>query len=155
MALTNVHAPIVVAVDGSPESQAALEWAVEEAKRTERPLRIVTAFVEPTPTSDSAGGYYNHMTDARAAAERRARIVVDDVATGVLYDHVIARGSIVDLVVSHADDAHMIVLGTRPVRRFWERLRPSATNRITGRVSIPVISVPRSARRMTREALLA
>jgi nucleotide-binding universal stress UspA family protein len=35
--------PVVVGVDGSEESMLAAEWAAMEAKRYNRPLRIVSA----------------------------------------------------------------------------------------------------------------
>ena len=40
--------PILVAVDGSPESAAALRWARDHAAACGHPLRVVTAYDEPT-----------------------------------------------------------------------------------------------------------
>ncbi|PBO21139.1 hypothetical protein CLM85_29870, partial [Streptomyces albidoflavus] len=41
--------PVIAAVDGSDDSTRALEWALEEARLREAPLRIVHAVRTATP----------------------------------------------------------------------------------------------------------
>jgi hypothetical protein len=40
-------APVVVGVDGSPESLRALDWAAREAAARQSPMRILHAFLRP------------------------------------------------------------------------------------------------------------
>jgi nucleotide-binding universal stress UspA family protein len=40
---TTEDRPIVVGVDGSPASEAALDWAMEEAVSDDRPLHLISA----------------------------------------------------------------------------------------------------------------
>lgn len=48
---------IVVGVDGSPSSDLALGWAVEEATRRALPLHIIHAFSYGYPMTDAGMGY--------------------------------------------------------------------------------------------------
>lgn len=59
--------------------------------------------------------------------------------------HIVELSTIDDMIDRHGSDAAFVVLGSRFRRRISERLRPSATNQITGRTTCPVISVPKLA----------
>ena len=48
---------IVVGVDGSPSSDLALGWAIEEATRRALPLHIIHAFSYGYPMTDAGMGY--------------------------------------------------------------------------------------------------
>ena len=131
MALTNVHAPIVVAVDGSPESQAALEWAVEEGQTH----RASAAHRHCVRRADAHLGQRRRVLqphDRRPCRRRASRSASWSTTLRPVCctttSSLAARSSTSSSAMPTTP--HMIVLGTRPVRRFWERLRPSATNRI-------------------------
>lgn len=133
---------VVVGVDGSAESAAALRFAARYADRTGEPLRIVTAYPHPNVGAEvpvSTTGLYEALEDD---ARTRARRVIDDVLGGAAVDHVVAAGSIDRLLREQSADASLIVVGTRQAGAWRQRLRSSLTNRITGRVDCPVISVP-------------
>jgi nucleotide-binding universal stress UspA family protein len=57
-------------------------------------------------------------------------------------DHVVALGPIERVLDDHSHDAAMIVVGTRATDSWLARLRGSVTNRLTGQVACPVVSVP-------------
>ena len=65
---------IVVGVDGSPHADAALRFAVAEAKLRGVPLRVVCAW-EP-PTSAYVGEAFAATPDAFVAAEHHAEDVL-------------------------------------------------------------------------------
>lgn len=131
--------PTVVAVDGSPESRAALHWAADHARTTDTTLKIVTAYPQPAAELEFPPVYVGLYG---AAARQRALEVIESVLGHRNVDHVVAEGTIDTVLVEHAEGASTIVIGTRARRRFWHRFRPSLTNRITGRVDSTVISVP-------------
>lgn len=131
--------PTVVAVDGSPESRAALQWAVDHAQSTGTTLKIVTAYPQPSAEVEFPPVYVDIYG---VAARERALEVIESVLGHRDVEHVVAEGAIDTVLVEHAEGASTIVIGTRPRRRFWHRFRPSLTNRITGRVDSTVISVP-------------
>ena len=131
--------PTVVAVDGSPESRAALQWAVDHAQSTDTTLKVVTAYPQPTAEVEFPPVYVDIYG---VAASERALEVIESVLGHRDVDHVVAEGAIDTVLVEHSEGASTIVVGTRARRRFWHRFRPSLTNRITGRVESTVISVP-------------
>ncbi|MEU8611553.1 universal stress protein, partial [Actinoplanes sp. NPDC048791] len=61
------HLDVVVGIDGSEQSRAALRWAAAEARRHDAPLRIVTAFEPPDVSAQQSD-----EIAAAAVAEARA-----------------------------------------------------------------------------------
>ncbi len=134
--------PIVVAVDGSPESAAALAWAHDHAAVRRCGLRVVTAFEQPYVGNDAAGAYLARYEAAEQAARAHAAETVSAVLGHDRVDHVVAVGPIERLLTDHAQDASMIVVGTRATDSWLARLRGSVTDRLTGQMHCPVVSVP-------------
>jgi len=79
---------------------------------------------------------------ARSAGEAAIASVFGPSGWRPEIEHVVEAGCIEHLVERHSENATLLVIGSRSRRRLRDRLRPSATNRITGRVSCPVVSVP-------------
>lgn len=141
---------IVVAVDGRPESAQALRWAARQAETTGAGLRVVSAFDQPAVGSDAAGAYWRSYLSARESTQERVGDVIDTVlGDGARLrpdvDHVVAPGVIDHVLADHTHDASMVVVGTRCTRRWSARLRPSLTNRLTGKLDCPVVSVAPSS----------
>jgi nucleotide-binding universal stress UspA family protein len=115
MNATMKHGSVVVGVDGSAGSDAALEWAVQHAVTRRKPLLIVNGAGDPSHISE-----FVDATDARRILRTAARRLTDH-ALGVvrrrapglevevttpLHD---ARQALLDV----SDRASMIVVGTR------------------------------------------
>lgn len=136
--------PVIVAFDGSPESQAALTWAIDFARLRGHRLRIVTA-LRPSlaPTSDSAGGYLRASDPAlhqsRNRSRRLARGPLD--ASGVEYEHLFGVGSITRLLRACSHDATVAAIGTRPTTGLARFVRRSTTNQLIGKLDCPVVSI--------------
>ena len=104
---------IVVGVDGSPASLAALEWAAAEAGYRRAALRIVAAWDDPDR------GPACHASSARASAA--AALAQDALDLVVGLDGHIARVSCVvpagepgRVLVEQAREAEMLILGAAP-----------------------------------------
>lgn len=134
--------PIIVAVDGSPESAAALRWAVEHARLVGATVRAVTAYELPPTALDPLGGYWQLHRMAEEAARSRAHTVIEKVVGPAGIDHLVTHGTIDDVLCCAAGQASMVVLGTRSTDGWRDRIRSSLTNRITGRITCPVVSIP-------------
>lgn len=135
---------VVVGVDGSSASAGALRWAVDHIDDGTA-IRVVTAFAHPHSTVDLPMSYVDLYDAARIGARERAEDVLDEVLgddRSVVVEHIVAPGSIDDVISQHTDDVDMVVLGTQSRRRWRDRLRSSTTNRLTGHITVPVISVP-------------
>lgn len=136
---------VVVAVDGSPESASALRWAAKFADRSGQRLRVVTSYQVPAVSSDAAADYWQNDEIARAGARERVRSIMSEVLGQRTVEHIVSSRSIEPLLVHHGSEATMVVLGTRETRSWTARFRRSLTNRLTGKISCPVVSVPAAA----------
>lgn len=113
-------ATVVVGVDGSPGSRAALHFALDDAERRNARLRVVTAaqlpeywsmtyaVIVPSPPPDIAA-------DAQAEAQRMVdAVVAERGGTTEVPISVEARsGSPTEVLVEAADGAELLVLGHR------------------------------------------
>ncbi len=137
--------PVLVAVDGSVESDAALRWAADYAEDHGLPLRVITASRHPDVPSDSAGAYWDTYQEAQNWARVKAAESIRRTLGRTDIDHVVELGSIDTVLIEASDNAAMIVVGTRNSGGFWAKFRGSLTNRITGKVACPVISISASS----------
>ncbi|MEU0433928.1 universal stress protein [Streptomyces sp. NPDC006290] len=105
---------VTVGLDGSPESLAAAEWAAREARLRALPVRLVNVW-EPAPDPMAQAPLlgaetHQHWSERipREAAEGiRARHPGVDVSTEQL------TGRPAEVLLKAADDAEILVLGTR------------------------------------------
>ncbi|MFN3258122.1 MAG: universal stress protein [Ilumatobacter sp.] len=147
---------VVVAVNGTTESIAALRWAAATADDANLHLLIVTAFSRAHVGVDAPISCHDLQVDAEASARVAARRAIDAVFSSTWGDHpdrhatrpvrhVVDVGSIDTVLDRYGTGAAMIVIGTRLRRRWWHRFRSSTTNRVTGSATCPVISIPSTA----------
>ncbi|MFJ8503915.1 universal stress protein [Streptomyces avermitilis] len=142
--------PVTVGVDGSPESTAAAAWAGREAVRRDLPLRIVYAWqwqpydIALAADRDTQAGWAQEAVRAveRTIAERHPRLTV---STRVL------EGSPVDSLVAAAEEAELLVLGSRGHGAFVGFLVGSVGQQVIAESVRPVVLV-RSDDRAESEA---
>ena len=137
--------PVVAAVDGSPESLAALAWAADHARRYGHRLRVVSAYAHPDVAGDASGSYAREAMAARGAARLRISRLIRPVIGPTYAEVVVAPGSIERLLIEQSREAAVIALGTRRTGSWSSWFRSSLTNRLTGRAACPVVSVPAAA----------
>jgi nucleotide-binding universal stress UspA family protein len=136
-----LHNAVIVGVATSG-FEAAVTFAVEEARRTSRPLHLV--HVLQIPAGDAYVGVYGGALEdahsllegARAYAARLA--ATDVVVSAELVDH----GWIVDDLVRRTDSASLIVLQHRAMARAKRVFVGSIAHGVAGRAHVPVVSVP-------------
>ncbi len=119
---------VVVGVDGSPGSDAAVDWAAAEAAATGRSLRLVTA---TTLHRDRAGSRLR-----RAVARISPTIPHLPVSTAV------HGGRAGDELLAHLGDAAMLVVGKRGRGAIPRLLVGSTAIAVAGRSPVPVVVVP-------------
>jgi nucleotide-binding universal stress UspA family protein len=108
---------IVVGVDGSPPADAALAFALEEARLRKLPLRIVCAW--EIPAIESVGAVFAPTGDLAVEAEHRAAEVLaravetigDEPAIEI--ETVAAPGHPPAVLVEQSEGATLLVVGTR------------------------------------------
>ena len=112
------HLGIVVAVDGSPASDAATCWAARDAAMRYIPLTVVsvvttpTATYPPVPYPESLGVWLEDK--ARTAAAQAVKIAEDAVPSDrkVAVKSEILFAAAAEALVKMSDEAEMIVVGS-------------------------------------------
>ncbi|KRV50455.1 universal stress protein [Wenjunlia vitaminophila] len=136
--------PITAGVDGSPESLAAADWAAREARRRGLPLRLVYA---QTWRAEEVPAEY----------ERARRHPLEDTADEMRTLHPdlpITTERLTDqpeaVLPREAEDAEMLVLGSRGLGRFTGFLVGSVGMQVLARARAPVVMV-RTGERVAAE----
>ncbi len=139
---------IVVGVDGSRESWLALDWAIDEARLRRGRVRIVTGWELPTATVGlevPAGG----RDACERVAQRIQRRALSAVSVeGVEVTRDVQEGSASAVILEAADDADLLVVGSRGNGGFTRLLLGSVSNQVAHHARCPVLIVrPRPALR--------
>lgn len=150
-------APVVVGVDGSTSSLAAVDLAASEATLRRRPLLIVHAFVwaylrvplEPSPLGPPDGGLRRLAEHLVADAVERARAAAPDIE---VFGEVVP-GTPAAVLLNRARDAELTVVGDRGLGGFTGLLVGSVAVALTAHTSTPVL-VSRGAADPTAPVLL-
>ncbi|CAL8900100.1 universal stress protein UspA [Kocuria varians] len=136
---------IVVGVDGSDQSYAALHWAAREARRRVAPLHVVTAYSVPMIGGSTFDVGYAGFDDAamnRAVAElvadARRRVAELDVDVRSTVEAGDPSGVLVEL----SRDAQLLVLGSRGRGGLIGRLLGSVSTAVPAHAHCPVGIIP-------------
>jgi nucleotide-binding universal stress UspA family protein len=146
--MTTQPAPIVVGYDGSTGSQSALRWATAEAVRTMAPLRLVQAFELVIITRPSPG----HIVPLEAVRTAR-QTGLDSVAENIRLHHPgltvetrLVGGPAAAALIEAAEDARMVVLGSRGLGGWSGLLVGSVAVQVTTHAQCPVVVIPHEQR---------
>ena len=138
----NAPTNAVVLGVGPDGFDAALDVAVAEARRTERPLHLV--HVLQLPAGDAYVGVYGGALDLAkatiddATAKAEALAGTDVPVTAELMDN----GWVVDDLVRRTKGASLVVMQHRALSRLKRVFAGSVVHSVAGRAHAPVISVP-------------
>ncbi|WP_062436679.1 universal stress protein [Herbidospora daliensis] len=134
---------IVVGVDGSPSTVAAIEWAADDAARTGLPLHVVFAvdrspheiprFPNPILEDALSRGAVRVLEEAEKAATARQPAIT--VVTKQI------EGRPADVLRHAAADAAELVVGTRGMGGFAGAVVGSVSSHVAGHVPGPVVVV--------------
>ena len=140
----NESRPVVVGVDGSPASLAALRWAVQDARRRGCPVDVVTAWhpdysgmIGPVPAEVLMALSPLAMRDA-------AQKVLDSAVRGiegVEVRQVLVEGDARAALTTAAQDAELLVVGNRGHSTFVEVLIGSVSAYCVHHAACPVVVV--------------
>jgi nucleotide-binding universal stress UspA family protein len=145
----SLNSTIVVGIDYSPASDAALAWALECSAHSTSRLRIVHVS-ETSETElrilDSEGWRVEDQLRERGkmladAALATARTSYPDVPVAA---HV-TMGSAAAVLVEESKEADLVVVGNRGIGGFRGLLLGSTALRVTARAHCPVVAVPEAS----------
>lgn len=132
---------IVVGIDGSPGSRRALEWAVEHARLRGASLRVVYAWHIPplgaTPDLEAL-----ERAAASGAEETFERELAEVDTTGIEVERRLEERHPVDALLAEAEEADLLVVGTRGRGGFMGLLLGSVSQQVSHHGPCPVVIVP-------------
>ncbi|SDH71372.1 universal stress protein [Nonomuraea jiangxiensis] len=134
---------IIVGVDGSVASRAAVEWAANDALRMRVPLRIVHVVdrspyqIGRYPSVDLPDTLLDEGTKVLREAEELARERQPEVEISTQ----IEEGATAAVLREQAKDANEIVLGSRGLGGFTGALLGSVSTHVAGHAHCPVVVV--------------
>jgi nucleotide-binding universal stress UspA family protein len=142
---------IVVGVDGSEESKRALRWAVEEAALRHVPVRAVYAWTPPL-VPGALGFAVLPAADLDAVREGAVELLdaaVDEVVdgSGVEVTRAAVQGAPAKVLLQAAEEADLLVVGTRGHGGFAELLLGSVSQQCAHHATCPVVVIPHERRR--------
>lgn len=122
---------IVVGVDGSPSSQAALRWAVRYAGLVGGKVEAVTAWEVPGMASWSAPAVDTEFDEdeAKRGLVGEVRAVLGENGGALVHERLV-RGNAADVLVDAAEGAEMLVVGGRGHGGFRRALLGSVSQRV-------------------------
>ncbi|MCA1984758.1 universal stress protein [Nocardioides nematodiphilus] len=137
--------PVLVAVDGSERSAAALRYAATEARRVRADLRIVHVVPEflsvagpyPTPLVAPADLEAEGARILEAARTTAEQLVAADHVTAML-----ATGDRAAAILAMAARARIVVMGAGCASLLEHLVVGSTLNRVAGSSTVPVVAVP-------------
>jgi len=147
-----VPGTIVVGVDGSPASQAALRWAAEEARLRGARLVVVHAwtYVPPAPIGQPgmipmpAGDLAGQLEAERNAAEAELEAAIGEAFPGqpqVEVETRLVEGDPAEALGSEAEGADLIVVGSRGRTGLASALLGSVSRHVVHHAGCPVVVV--------------
>lgn len=133
---------VVVGVDGSSDSERAVRYAVTDALRSGRRVRLVHVVPEAVPMAAMLPLY---GADSLEAVGRRiladAEEEVARLSGEVPVETALAHGARHHALLAHTHDAALVVLGRRP--SLLAHIRTGSTSSaVAARAGCPVVSVP-------------
>ncbi len=144
--MTDPRTPqIVVGIDGSDHSLAALDVAVREARLRGARLEVVHAW---TATAVFAGMEVAPppRSEFRAAANQLLDQVVRDIPDDVEVVCRALEGGVASTLIDASHDADLLVVGSRGRGGFAGLVLGSTSHQVTAHADCPVLVVPAGAR---------
>jgi len=137
--------PLTVGYDGSPASDAAVEWAAAEAERRHAPLRIAHALALPVVRSPMGISVMLRIDPLREAAEALLDQVCQRTRAGhpgLGIDVAVTTGDATPALLGEAARAQLMVVGSRGLGEFRDLAGGSVMAHIATHSPCPVIVVP-------------
>jgi len=136
--------PVVVGVDGSPTSSLAVDFAFDEAARRHATLVAVHAWDMPTPLGAAPPWMPDELEEARMAE----KVLLSEGLAGhserypeVEVRALVVRGTPARAVLAAAEEAELLVVGSRGRGGFRGLLLGSVSQAVLHHASSPVVVV--------------
>jgi nucleotide-binding universal stress UspA family protein len=131
---------IVVGVDGSESSKQALQWALQQARRTGAALRVVTSWSMPMVAGYVPPPPFDLESGARQIVDEAVAEVAGEDAP-VSLEKVVVKGPAAAVLLQASSGADLLVVGSRGRGAFAGMLLGSVSTHCVNHASCPVVVV--------------
>ncbi|HEX3713509.1 MAG TPA: universal stress protein [Trebonia sp.] len=139
---------IVVGVDGSPNSERALDWAMKLATSLQAPLTVIAVHEVPKsywgniPVKGAADEWVvENLDHAVNEMTQKAATRLGDAGPASVTVRAVS-GFVVKELVDASQDADMVVVGARGASGFTRLLMGSVSSEVVQHSACPVVIVP-------------
>ncbi|MEZ0382372.1 MULTISPECIES: universal stress protein [Mycobacteriaceae] len=136
---------ILVGVDGSPSSNAAVEWAARAAALHNLPLTLVHVLAPPVvmtfPETPMPPGYTEWQQEQGERQLREAVVIAETQGENLRVDAQLVVGSTVPMLVDATRDAARLVVGSRGHGLLRRSLLGSVSSSLVRHAHCPVVVV--------------
>jgi len=140
---------IVVGVDGSESSKAALHWALVEAERNSEPVRVISTWSYPWMVAAPApiGTTGPPPEEMELAAEAGLGALVETIVgdSDVEVTQEVLQGDTASALLEAAEEASLLVVGSRGRSAFKRTFLGSVSSKVVAHAECPVLVVPEGA----------
>ena len=134
--------PVVVGVDGSPTSEAAIDFAFEEAAVRGAPLVTVHAWSDPRPTlSDISPTDFTRLEESERMQLAEHLVPWRERYPDVEVISVVAHGKPTPALLNHGRQAQLLVVGSRGRGGFAGMVLGSTSHSLITHALCPVVVV--------------
>lgn len=149
MSTHTAERPIVVGIDGSSSSLAALRWALREGASTGAPVEVVHCWI-PQTLSDLAFGSHHELRTASACMLQNEVLAAqaDIRASGEGKNWVAPaitelslHGNAPAMLMDRSANARLLVLGVRQTSAMSDLFRGTVESRCSKRASCPIVTL--------------
>ncbi|QBI21300.1 universal stress protein [Egibacter rhizosphaerae] len=136
---------VVVGVDGSPESDQALDWAVDYARMTGHRIRLVHVYLPRSAQypfnllegGSTAGMAASDRTTGQALLAHRKQRLADLDDVDLITE--LVEGGAADALIERSEDAALLVVGARGMGAVVGLLMGSVSQRCAQHARCPVL----------------
>lgn len=136
---------IVVGIDGSPSSQAALRWSGKLARATSWSLQAVHVLEWPVGLSGLSGPSQDLVlkdADVDLSYRNGIRRVFDEVDPPPEWTLSFSEGDTAEILVRISQEAELLVIGSREHAASGRTLAGGISHYCISRATLPVVIVP-------------
>lgn len=140
--MTTKNAPIVVGVDGTPASAAALRWAVDEAVSRRCPLHVVHAWTYEPMVDWNETSAQTRLQESEALMETAVKAALEGLAEQPEVDRRSLRGDAAEVLEEASKGAAMLVVASHTGHRLRQIVMGSTSMHCVRHSSVPVVVIP-------------
>jgi nucleotide-binding universal stress UspA family protein len=132
---------IVVGIDGSPQSEAALAWAIGEARLRGRGLRVIHAFRAVISMTGHTDPEFYQREEGEAKTGFEQVLAKGPSLEGLDVEKVIEPGNPSEVLVKASRGANLLVIGSHGRGHFRGSLVGSVTMHCVYQAHCPVVVI--------------